>query len=535
MLEQKLQEAVRAIPAPAGLKANIVAACREALAAPVAEKKATVAPVWRWTAAVACLLLAAGVTWKLLPRDNGGVVPNPHATSTTATKQTNATTSTGTTQSTTQSTTSPTIYYPTTPNPNDINANELPVQPYGSGEGTGGSTPYAAFKSDKFDGVFNGYWEWLYKNYGKNVITDVYGTFATNSEKYIFSEKSMGIYDIVRRFHMTRETFVEINERQKEICIKNGWEWDLKKYTFTDEEIDDIYNLTWLEFARKYAAYDALITDDGKIYSLWAIIQNPVEKWAEKGFTIDQLKTAYQWAKHYTDTPHSDEPESFYFACYSNRERYSDIDFAIFEEKLVHFIAAERGYTDLKGINDGTYNTYISHTRWNRIDDIVMQHMVDIYGQEAVDAFKAQLAAEKTDKPYLFRGDAVNRWIAHFGITQQEFEALNAQLGAHYAETYGADSFEYWDNVFTDEEINDIYTLSLQDFNMKYANPCTLVKGEFMFPFEWFFNGDWDTWSWWVIKARNLNGLLDNFKCLHPDATTDIDRFADAIKDYSHK
>ena len=109
MLEQKLQEAVRAIPAPAGLKANIVAACREALAAPVAEKKATVVPVWRWTAAVACLLLAAGVTWKLLPRDNGGVVPNPHTTSTTATKQTNGTTSTGTTQSTSQPTTNPTI------------------------------------------------------------------------------------------------------------------------------------------------------------------------------------------------------------------------------------------------------------------------------------------------------------------------------------------------------------------------------------------------------------------------------------------
>lgn len=471
-------------------------------AAPVARKSVLTSPVWRWTAAAACILLAAGVTWKLLPKDNGGVVPNQ---STTATTQTNSTavstgtsTTASTTQSTTQPTTSPTISYPEVLNPTRpgfISPNESGRPIGSSGEPQGGDSAYDYFKSSKFSGIFNEFMEWLHDNYGDNAL-DVYE--GNKNEKSVWYEWNMSTHEYVRRFNIPRDVFEELNRQSKERYENLGYEWGLENYVFTDEEIDDIYNLTWPEFAHKYASDHALVTEEGHIYSYDWLINNPIEKWIEKGFTLEQVKAVY------------DSAESFGRGTIAVKE------------KLIRYTAAEMGHA----VYGDSYNTYISHARWNRIDDILMDYMVDTYGQESVDAFRAQLDAEKNGMFYASRGDAINRWLAHFGVTRPVFEQLNEQLRVHYAETYGADSFEYWDNVFTTEEIDDIYTLSLQEFNMKYAHPCTYVIGEYVYNFGWFLDKTWeDLWDYQVFKGRRLVGLAQEHAAYYPDKTADYNAF----------
>ncbi|MBE6791873.1 MAG: hypothetical protein E7534_00025 [Ruminococcaceae bacterium] len=406
----------------------------------------------------------------------------------------------GGTPSSTVATTNPTIYYsesqaPTAPGFVSPNASG---RPYGSsGEPQGGDSPYDYFRSSKFSGIFNEFMEWVCDNYGKNAF-DVYEENKNKGEKSVKYEWSLSTHEYVRRFNMPRDVFEELNRQAKESYKKLDYEWELENNTFTDEEIDDIYNLTWPEFARKYAAEHAIVTEEGHIYRYDWLVDNPVEKWVEKGFTVEQVKAAY------------DSAESFGRGT------------TAVKEKLIRFTAAEM---DRTVYGDG-YNTYISHARWNRIDDILMDYMVDTYGQEAVDAFKAQLDAEKNGKFYASRGDAINRWLAHFGITRATFEQLNEQLYLHYATTYGKDSFECWDNVFTTAEIDDIYALSLEEFNMKYAHPCTYVIGEYVYNFGWFLDKTWeDLWSYEVFKGRRLVALAELHAKYYPDKAADYNAF----------
>lgn len=397
---------------------------------------------------------------------------------------------------TTAGTKNPTVYYPQVPQPTKpgfISPNES-GRPHGSsGEPQGGDSAYDYFKSSKFSGIFNEFMEWVHDNYGDDAL-DVYE--GNKNEKSVWFEWNMSTHEYVRRFNIPRDVFEELNRQSKE--RNKDSEWLLEEFAFTDEEIDDIYNLTWPEFAHKYASDHALVTEEGHIYRYDWLIDNPVEKWVERGFTVEQVKAVY------------DSAESFGRGTIAVKE------------KLIRYTAAEMGHA----VYGDTYNTYISHARWNRIDDILMDYMVDTYGQEAVDAFRAQLDAEKNGMFYASRGDAINRWLAHFGITREEFEALNEQLRVHYATTFGEDSFECWDNVFTTEEIDDIYTLSLQEFNMEYAHPCTYVIGEYVYNFGWFLDKTWeDLWSYEVFKGRRLVGLAQEHAAYYPDKTADYNAF----------
>lgn len=436
----------------------------------------------------------------------------------------------GGTPSSTVATTNPTIYYsesqaPTAPGFVSPNASG---RPYGSsGEPQGGGSNYAAYKADRFSSAPNWLRDWVKNEHG----VDIYEQARKEQEelkknegtwhRFYVTDKSRDIYNIVHKYEVPRAVFEQLNEEAVKRFEPGEWSYIYDHYT--SQEIEDIYTLSRIEFIRKYAAYDAIVTSDGVIYSFEWIRTHSVEDWREKGFTLAELQNAFEWAKHYSIVPEEDDtPEYLYFGCYMNRDSISDSGLTAFEEKLIRFTAAEM---DRTVYGDG-YNTYISHARWNRIDDILMDYMVDTYGQEAVDAFKAQLDAEKNGKFYASRGDAINRWLAHFGITRATFEQLNEQLYLHYATTYGKDSFECWDNVFTTAEIDDIYALSLEEFNMKYAHPCTYVIGEYVYNFGWFLDKTWeDLWSYEVFKGRRLVALAELHAKYYPDKAEDYNAF----------
>ena len=68
---------------------------------------------------------------------------------------------------------------------------------------------------------------------------------------------------------------------------------------------------------------------------------------------------------------------------------------------------------------------------------------------------------------------------------------------------------------------------------MKYANPCTLVVGEELYPFGWFLENRMS--KWWEeleIREKYLEALLVEFKKVYPDESEDIDNYAEKLEDY---
>ncbi|MBE6792391.1 MAG: hypothetical protein E7534_02680 [Ruminococcaceae bacterium] len=250
-------------------------------AAPVARKSVLTAPVWRWTAAAACVLLAAGVTWKLLPKDNGGVVPNQ---STTATTQTNSTivstdTTTSATQSTTESTTQSTMQ--TTTGTTDWE---------GQGGGYGGNHVYVNGEKHLGENLFNYY---IYKEFTEDDTKELYAEIAaeTNGTHYAYTGASLQRY--ILALNIPREKIEEINESSKKMYAGHK-QYD--RLVFTDEEINDMYTLTREEYNKKYKAPTAAIIGS-VLYPFNWFVENPVEVWMQHPFALEQIEEVFENGK----------------------------------------------------------------------------------------------------------------------------------------------------------------------------------------------------------------------------------------------
>ena len=251
-------------------------------AAPVARKSVLTAPVWRWTAAAACVLLAAGVTWKLLPKDNGGVVPNlssttaPHTPTTKPTQLPTASTTQSTATTTTQTNTPP---------------SSGTTDWEGQGGGYDGERFYVG--QGKHAGLMNLFLDYARQtcsekvDAGKEKIARMY-----TGSPYAFTGNSMHFW--VRELGISREKFVEINENSKNFYKEN--EFLLSEYTYTDKEIDDIYNLSVKEFNEKYKAPTAVLVGE-LIYDFDWFVDAPVPLWKEQDFTLTQIQEVFENGK----------------------------------------------------------------------------------------------------------------------------------------------------------------------------------------------------------------------------------------------
>ena len=415
---------------------------------------------------------------------------------------------------------------------------QVPVRPSGSGgEGTGGGSSFAAYRADRFVDVSNELYEWVKDNRGESAVEAYQKRFEglEPSWKALYTTSDYhNIHVFVRAFDIPRAVFEEINQQVYDWEHSRGYEWNTVHDCYTPEEIADIYTLSYEAFVRKYAAHDAVVTTEGHIYSGMWFVAHTIKEWKDKGFTVEEAANSFKWACHYSIIPEEDDTsEYYYYGCYMTRYRYSSLELALFEEKLLYCIAEQKGVA-IPNTGNGRYNTYISYTRWRGIGDAYYHYLQGRYPQEELDAFKALLDEEINGETYAFKGDAINRWVAHFHIPRADFEKINQQQREYYKTTYGEDSFEYLDNVYTDEEIDDIYTLSLQEFNMKYANPCTYVRGDLVFPMSWFLDKTWeDLWDYELFKGKSLVALAENFENVHPDQSDDLAWFKAAAEEYN--
>ncbi|MBQ2781335.1 MAG: hypothetical protein IJF42_07270 [Clostridia bacterium] len=247
-------------------------------AAPVARKSVLTAPVWRWTAAAACVLLAAGVTWKLLPRDNG-VVPNPSSTTAPPTPTTKPTQLP--TASTTQSTA--TTQTNTTPSSGTTDWE-------GIGGGYGGNHVYVNGEKHLGENLFNYY---LYKEFTEDDTKELDAEIAaeTNGTHYAYTGASLQRY--ILALNIPREKIEEINESSKKMYAGHK-QYD--RLVFTDEEINDMYTLTREEYNKKYKAPTAAIIGS-VLYPFNWFVENPVEVWMQHPFALEQIEEVFENGK----------------------------------------------------------------------------------------------------------------------------------------------------------------------------------------------------------------------------------------------
>ena len=209
------------------------------------------------------------------------------------------------------------IGVPTPPDKNNGNATTAGTKPTtgnttaaggkpttGDWDGQGGEiydSIYFYVGLQKHSGLMNLFLDYARQNFPDKVdaakakLTERY-----TGTPYAFTGNSMHFW--VRELNMSRETFIEINERSKDFYKDN--EYNFSVYTFTDEEIDDIYNLTTAEFNQKYKAPTAVVVGE-VIYSFEWFYDNEVDLWLKQSFTVAQLQEAVANAKQTPNFPQS--------------------------------------------------------------------------------------------------------------------------------------------------------------------------------------------------------------------------------------
>ena len=264
-----------------------------------------------------------------------------------------------------------------------------------------------------------------------------------------------------------------------------------------------------------------MVTTKGYIYAFEWFVRNPIAEWQARGFAVADVQRVF-------DTAIKLIAED---KCY-----YPDRSLAIFEENLIRYTAAAKGYTDRLGTGSGHYNLYISYTRWNSLDEVFTQYLTEKHGELKVYTFKELLKAERSGDTYVFKGDAVKRWVDYFDIPRADFEMLNEKIRTRCREAYGEDSFEYWNSVFIEKDIDDIYNLSLQDFNRRYANPCTYLRDKMLISVEWILKKTAkELWQYGLFKGPDLLALAADFAESYPEEKEDVQRLEALAEEFFEK
>lgn len=205
------------------------------------------------------------------------------------------------------------------------NASEAPNDAHG------GITYGHIYKSDRINGLDDYFYDWIEEHRGQDALgayiakknQEIGGWWVTYCRTGTYSDA----YEYVHVFHIPREEFERINQKSYDVYSQFG-EWDIARHCYTAEEINDLYTLSRVEFNRKYAAEDAVVTDEGHIYAAMWFINHPIEDWRELGFTVDEVTNSLEWARHYNTG------DDYYYARYMNRYRYKEEHLKTYADKI---------------------------------------------------------------------------------------------------------------------------------------------------------------------------------------------------------
>ena len=128
-------------------------------------------------------------------------------------------------------------------------------------------------------------------------------------------------------------------------------------------------------------------------------------------------------------------------------------------------------------------------------------------GREEIKAYTTEVQAKLEAERYANPGNSVQQWLLDFKIPRETAEAVNEEFKIVYA---GKE--EYAQFVYTDEEINDIYTLTAEQYNQKYKAPTAVVVGSKLYSFAWFIEKPVDLWLQYGFTVAQISEIVENGK-----------------------
>lgn len=169
-------------------------------------------------------------------------------------------------------------------------------------EGSGGYDldVYWYANDQNFNGLHGSLYSYIYDTFDEKQIAEIKSEIAASRNAVSYSFVGASTHFWVHKLNIPREKFVELNNKDRE--FHKDRPWFLENRTFSDEEIDDIYNLSSEEFNKKYKAPTAVLVGE-VIYNFNWLYQNDIDLWQKQNFTVEQLQEAVDNAKKMENFP----------------------------------------------------------------------------------------------------------------------------------------------------------------------------------------------------------------------------------------
>lgn len=176
------------------------------------------------------------------------------------------------------------------------------------------------------------------------------------------------------------------------------------------------------------------------------------------------------------------------------------------------------------------YNSFdvYSSSKHTGLKNFYYGYVLEKYGMDRLSEGLEKVNTIMQEVPFSYTGDSMHFWVREFNISKETFIELNEKS----KEFYGDVDFLLTDLTFTDEEIDDIYSLSIKEFNEKYKAPTAALVGEVLFSFHWLLNQDVSTWQLYDFSVEQLQEILTAAKANSTFPDEDVATYEKKLNDY---
>lgn len=159
-------------------------------------------------------------------------------------------------------------------------------------------------------------------------------------------------------------------------------------------------------------------------------------------------------------------------------------------------------------------------------ENLFSYYLYENFTEDDTKELNAEIAAEINGTHYAYTGASLQRRILALNIPREKIEEINESSKKMYAGHKQYDRL-----VFTDEEINDMYTLTREEYNQKYKAPTAAIIGAVLYPFNWFVENPVEIWMQHPFTLEQIEEVFENGKKANfPEKY--LDEFEKKLSDY---
>ncbi|MBQ2780271.1 MAG: hypothetical protein IJF42_01765 [Clostridia bacterium] len=159
-------------------------------------------------------------------------------------------------------------------------------------------------------------------------------------------------------------------------------------------------------------------------------------------------------------------------------------------------------------------------------ENLFSYYLYENFTEDDTKELNAEIASEINGTHYAYTGASLQRRILALNIPREKIEEINESSKKMYA-----GHKQYNRLVFTDEEINDMYTLTREEYNKKYKAPTAAIIGAVLYPFNWFVENPIEIWMQHPFTLEQIEEVFENGKKANfPEKY--LDEFEKKLNDY---